>query len=188
MSTTASNVSVGKPSISGAISVAPIGTTLPTDATTALAAAFSNLGYVSQDGLVKGGTLTRENLKAWGGDTVLSEITEKTTTYRFTLIESLSADVQKFVHGDGNVSGSLASGLTVKINRIDPGEKVIAVDMLLRNNAVKRIVIPRGVISDIGEVVYKDDTVVGYACTILAIADSDGNDAYEYIKRPAAST
>ena len=86
------------------------------------------------------------------------------------------------------MSGSLASGLTVKINRIDPGEKVIAVDMLLRNNAVKRIVIPRGVISDIGEVVYKDDTVVGYACTILAIADGDGNDAYEYIKRPAAST
>ena len=41
---TSANVSVGKPKIAGAVYVAPLGTTLPTDAVTALATAFKGLG------------------------------------------------------------------------------------------------------------------------------------------------
>ena len=40
MANTATNVSTGKPNISGAVYVAPMTATLPTDATTALDAAF----------------------------------------------------------------------------------------------------------------------------------------------------
>ena len=47
----AQNVSVAKPKVGGAIFVAPLGTDLPTDATTALDAAFQNVGYISEDGL-----------------------------------------------------------------------------------------------------------------------------------------
>ena len=50
MANTASNVSAGKPAIAGAIHFAPKGTTLPTDTTTALAAAFEALAmYQMQD-------------------------------------------------------------------------------------------------------------------------------------------
>ena len=49
MANTATNVSTGKPNISGAVYVAPMGTTLPTDATTALDEAFTCLGDVSED-------------------------------------------------------------------------------------------------------------------------------------------
>ena len=43
----ATNVRVG---ITGGLYKAPVGSTAPTDATTALDAAFINLGYVSQEG------------------------------------------------------------------------------------------------------------------------------------------
>lgn len=48
MANTASYVSTGKPGVAGGVWVAPLGTTLPTDATTALdTTKFTCLGYVS---------------------------------------------------------------------------------------------------------------------------------------------
>ena len=45
------NVTAAKPKIGGAVYSAPLGTTLPKDATTALDKAFKALGYISEDGL-----------------------------------------------------------------------------------------------------------------------------------------
>ena len=44
-------VSAAKPKVAGAIYRAPLGTTLPTDATTALDSGFKALGYVSNEGM-----------------------------------------------------------------------------------------------------------------------------------------
>lgn len=45
------NVTAAKPKIGGAVFRAPLGTTLPTDTSSALDAAFMCLGYVSEDGV-----------------------------------------------------------------------------------------------------------------------------------------
>ena len=179
---TVTNVSASKPKIGGAVSVAPLATALPTDATTALNVAFKNLGYISEDGLTNENTPETDNVKAWGGDTVLITPSEKTDTFTFTLIEVLNVDVLKFVYGDDNVTGTLADGITVKANAEEAEDREIVIDMVLRNGALKRVVIPLGRISEIGEISYIDEDAVGYEVTVTAAPDANGNTHYEYIK------
>ena len=181
------NVAVGKPKVGGAIHVAPAGTTLPTDATTALAAAFVNLGYVSEDGLTNSNSAAVETIHAWGKDIIYTKDGDD-ETYSWTLLEVLDANVQKFIRGADNVTVDAESGaMSVQVRR--PSERtqmeehVIVVDMILRKRAVRHV-IPRGVITEVGEVSYTDDNTVGYQVTVTALADENGNSHYEYTAAP----
>ena len=181
------NVAVGKPKVGGAIHVAPAGTTLPTDATTALAAAFVNLGYVSEDGLTNSNSAAVETIHAWGKDIIYTKDGDD-ETYSWTLLEVLDANVQKFIRGADNVTVDAESGaMSVQVRR--PSERtqmeehVIVVDMILRKRAVRHV-IPRGVITEVGEVSYTDDDTVGYQVTVTALADENGNSHYEYTAAP----
>ena len=183
MATTAGNVSAGKPKIGGAVFRAVAGTTPPTDATTSLAAAFKDLGYCSEDGLVNSNSPSTTNIKAWGGDTVLTIQEEKEDTFQLTLIEALNTEVLKAVYGSTNITGALNTGLTVKANSKEPEEGVWAIELVLNSNTVKRVVIPKGKISEIGDISYTDSDAIGYEITITAVPDSNGNTHYEYIKQ-----
>ena len=179
---TASNVTVGKPRVAGGIYRAPLGTALPTDAKTALNSAFVEMGYVSEDGVTNSLSPDVNIVKAWGGDVVYATDNGKTDTFAMTLIETLKADVLKAVHGSDNVSGTSAeNGIAVTVNN-DPAEEAIwVIDMIQRGGVLKRIVIPDGKITDIGDIVYKDDEAVGYEVTVTAMADASGNTHYEYM-------
>lgn len=175
------NVTAGKPKIGGAIFRAPIGTTLPSNATTDLSSAFVCLGYVSEDGLTNDNSPESESIKAWGGDTVLIVQTSKDDTFGFTLIEALNVNVLKTIYGEDNVSGTLDTGITVQANAEDLDEYVWAIDMVMRNGVLKRIVIPDGKVSAVGTITYADGDAVGYETTLQTAPDSNGNTHYEYI-------
>lgn len=181
MANTVSNVTTGKPKTGGAVSCAPIGSTLPTDATTALDAAFKVLGYVSEDGLTNSNSASMTDTKAWGGDIVLSGLDEKPDTFQFTLIETLNADVLKAVYGAANVTGTLSTGITVTANSTEPESASWAFDMVMRDGAVKRIVVPNAKVTEVGDIVYNDTDAVGYEITITAYPDSNGATHKEYI-------
>ena len=177
-----SNVSTGKPKVTGAVFRGPLTATLPTDATTALTG-FTELGYVSEDGVTNNNSPETENVKAWGGDTVLVLQTEKTDEWTLTLIEALNPNVLQTVYGSTNVTeDSTNHTISVSATASALAEQAYVIDMAMRGGAMKRIVIPKGSLSELGEIVYKDDEAVGYEITITALANASGVTHYEYIK------
>lgn len=182
MANTALNVSVGKPKVGGAIYCAPLGTTLPTDATTTLNSAFKCLGYVSDDGLTNGRETDTGNINAWGGDRVLDYGSVSGDTFKFKLLESLNIDVLKVIYGDANVSVDEEDGtISVAVGSQLPSAYAWVVETVLTGDKVKRIVIPQAAVTEVADIVYKDNEAIGYETTISALPDTAGKYHYEYI-------
>ena len=89
----ASNVSVGKPRVAGAVFRAPLGTALPTDASTQLAEVYKDMGFISDDGVTNNNTADTEDVYAWGKSPVANIIKEKPDTWKMKFLEALNPNV-----------------------------------------------------------------------------------------------
>jgi len=173
-------VTAGKPNPAGAVFSAPIGTSLPTDATSALNAAFNDLGYVSEDGVTNSISLESEAVREWGGQKVLVIQTSKDDQYKIKLIEATNIYAMKEVFGQTNVSK--ANGMiTVNKNAKELEARSYVIDMALSNGGIKRIVLPSAKVSEIGDITYAGSDAVGYELTYDTAPDASGNTSYEYV-------
>lgn len=177
----ATNVTVGKPKTTGAVYCAPLGTTLPTSATEALNAAFDCMGYVSEDGVTNNNSPESDSVKAWGGDTVLVLQTDRPDTFQLSLLEAMNDDVLTAIYGAGNVTVDGSGNISVKATADAMVGMSWVIDIVLKGGRGKRIVIPDATISEIGDIVYKDDEAVAYPLTLTNVPDSNGVYHYEYI-------
>ncbi|MBP2057013.1 hypothetical protein J2Z60_000175 [Lactobacillus colini] len=175
-------VSTFKPDLAGAVSYAPVGTTLPTDATTALDAKFTKLGYISEDGMTKASDFDSDTEKAWGGAVVNNVFNGKTITFEFKLIELLNKAVNQAVFGPDNVTGDLDTGMVVKDTNTEPETFSWIVDTIAKNGTLVRIVIPSASITDMDDLVFATSESAGYDITITANPDDKGVTNYTYMK------
>lgn len=193
MPNTSLNVVAGTPLATGGISVAPLGTALPTDSTTALNVAFKSAGYIGEDGLTETTDRSTDKIKAWGGDTVKVVQTDFSVTYSFTFLETLNVEVLKAVYGSANVTTTAATttaGTLYSAKIVGDVLPHAAYIFEVKDGSSRiRICVPDGQITSVGDVTYNGSDVVGYQVTIEAYKDATlGANAIKYLTDGKTST
>lgn len=187
MANDATKVSFGKPKATGAVYIAPYGTTLPTNGHMALNAAFKNLGYVSDEGLVHALETDTEEIHAWGGDLVLSGQTTFAERFTVNLIET-NADTLKTIYGSDNVVVEGNGSITVTVTSAMLPNVSLVFELVLTGGRIKRIVVPVAQIVDrSGEITYVDGEAIAYPAVFMAYPDANGSYHVEYIATALSS-
>lgn len=173
-------VSLGKFKVGGYAYWAPAGTTLPTNASTALSNAFKLLGYLSEDGLTITTDTDTTEVKDANGQTVMKVITSYAESYQFSMAEVLRAEAAKLRYNEGAVTGSDKS-MTIK-HQMPSGEGFVLVfEIAMTGNVKDRLVIGNGTRAEFGDrQVHAGDAQV-YDVTVSANDMGDGVTAIEYI-------
>lgn len=174
------NVSGTKGVRGGYIFVAPTGTALPTDYSTALPTAYKCLGFISEDGYVETVDSDSEDLVDMNGDLMDSPQTSRVESAQLTLAE-IKAMTLKLMYGDENVTDK-AGVITVKHNGNSNGTWVVVLDLLLKNNRKWRKVVPLFQCSELDDLTLAVGELAARALTAKYLTDGDGNTCYDYIQ------
>lgn len=171
MANDATEVRVGT---TGQLFVAPLGSTPPTDTTTALDAAFVDLGYLTEDGVSLAVDTNREDFRAWQTTSpVRSVVTEQTLTSTFTLLQR-NADNLKLAFGGGTVALS-GAGPDVIFTPPPAGvdERMFVLEVV-DGDVIDRYLLHRGVPSLSGEVNFQRGELTGYEMEVTHLESDDG--------------
>lgn len=186
MAADAKNVYAAEPLATGSCLVAPLGTTGPASATDALNVAFIDLGHIGEDGFTETTDRSVDKKKNFGGTTVKVLQTDYTHTFKFVLLESLSANVLKAVYGADNVTVTAATGshgtqVAVKKNAKKLPRQSWVIDTTdTELDAFYRNYIPEGQIITVGDVVVVHTDTIMYEVELEAFADASGNHVYTW--------
>tara|TARA_R110000868_G_scaffold172824_2_gene408825 strand:- start:3121 stop:3648 length:528 start_codon:yes stop_codon:yes gene_type:complete len=163
MALTADNVVVGR---TGKVYAGLISAAAPTASDSTLTG-FTELGYVSTDGVTYTTDKSTNQIRAWqNGDLVREVITEGTATYEFMLMESNQAAIELYF-GSAMVDGKIAAnpvatgGVQSFVIDVVDGEKVI------------RHYIPRGEVLSVSEQTFVNGDVIMYGVTVTAYVTED---------------
>ena len=176
----ASQVTIGAAKVTGAIFIAPDGTTLPTDATTALASAYKLLGFTSDAGVTIAESRESNAINAWEGRTkILDLVTSYTESVAFTPIQC-NDDVAKLTWGADAVTVTAATGAIAAKHHggiLDP--VAIVIETAPRTGIVKRYCLTAR-LTERGEQTLNGTQVDGRQLTFESVADANGYTMYEY--------
>lgn len=169
--------------------VAPVGTVAPVGINTYAAGppetftpivwgtGYEDLGLISEDGLTEATDEDREEFKPWGYlAPVRTQITRDEVTFQFTCWET-NVHVLSLRHRVDYADMAYAANDTEvhfdQVQRTAPDIRSFGFDVLDGDN-MSRFVVPRGEITDRGDITNKADEVIAYEFTVKAYPGADG--------------
>lgn len=163
MALSADNVNVA---VTGKVYVAPTTASAPTGSDSVLTG-FTELGYVSADGIEISHDRSTSQIRAWQNSDLVREITtEATTTYTLTLLES-NEDVIETYFGSSIVSGK------VQVNPSSTGGRKSWVIDVVDGTDVIRHYIPSGEVTAVESQTFANGEAIGYGITITAYVSNE---------------
>lgn len=167
----------------GAIYTAPVGTTKPTDARTALPNTWASGGYISESGITLNISRSNTSIKDWGLNNVRVATTDFgcTITGEFLQIDEAAA---KNLVGAANVSKTAASTthgeqLTISIGPDLPPEQAFCINMK-DGNRRGRICAPNAQVTEVGSPTFVPSAGNVWPFTISCYDDGTGHSVYVY--------
>jgi hypothetical protein len=177
MADDATKVRVG---FSGEVYYAATSATKPTNATTAVDAAFTAnlMGYLSEDGISTTINADVEDIKAWqNGDVVRKVQTSSDYTLQFTAIE-LNPNTLEAYFGNYTAVDSTSGSAEITGEQLPHKSWIFDV---VDGDARVRIVVPDGQITERGDIPVGGSAPISLPMTVTAFPDSSGVKAYIYV-------
>lgn len=177
MTLNAANVEAG---FSGQVLVGLTTAAAPTG-TTGTLTGFTDLGYLSDDGITESRSRDTNDINAWqGGAKVKTTITGSGATFQFTMIE---ATLQTLALYYGVAASSITQTAAHGTFDVDPGatggNQSFIIDEVTNGGAIRRTYIPLGEVSEVDDRTNVNGEVIGYNVTISAYNSSTiNNKAY----------
>jgi hypothetical protein len=158
--------------LNGSVYIAPKGTTAPTDLDTAWAAGWSDLGYLSEDGVSLEYSTDTEDINAWQSlSPVRKVLTGVDMTLGFTALELKTATIKLYF------PSSTMTDVSGTVHKLDipaaPSSDERAIGLEWLDGTIKnRLIIPRGEITERGAITIGRSDAVGLEMTVSAYATS----------------
>lgn len=159
----------------GSLWKAPLGTTLPTDSTTAWGAGFVNLGFAT-NGFTLTQDVKKQDITAWQTLTPVRSIF--TSLVRKLAFESLESNINTvpLAWGGAAMTPGLAGIYTLDIPEGQLTDFILGVDWS-DGTLTQRIIVKRASLLTLPTLKFVRDDAVRYSLEVQAVAPSDGTKA-----------
>lgn len=165
----------------GAVAVAPVGTTAPVDAKTALPSTWDDSGYVDENGISVTVTRSTDPIRDWSKGAVRNILTEfgGSIAVAFLQVDEFSA---KRMFGESNVTVTDATTSAGEQIKVAIGAELPPIESwcfsMKDGNARIRVYVPRGQMTDVNAMDYKPDTGHVIGGNLQCYDDGTGHSIY----------
>lgn len=165
----------------GAIATAPIGTTAPSDAKTALASPWESGGYIGEDGIEIGLAYSTTPIRDWSKSVVRTALSSFDGTAKIPIMQ-IDEWGAKRIAGDENVTVTAATSSASGMIKMGLGAHLpdpLAWCASMKDGDKRvRVYMPDAQVTAIDNVAFKPDAANQWVVTLSCSADESGNSIY----------